>query len=186
VRSFDVAAILVCLAAAFAYVNLRYLRLHPNVGIMLLALVASVVWQALAAAWAPAGRAAAAFTSHLDLHDVLLHWMLGALLFAGALRVDLSELRNQQATVALLAILGTAVSTALIAAAAYAVLRLAGAQPTFVACAVFGAVVSPTDPVAVLGFMRQVDAPRTSRRSSPASRCSTMASASSCSRCWPA
>ena len=158
--AFDVVAILVSLAAGFAYVNVRYLRLHPSVGIMLMALVASAGWQAAAAVWPDAGRAAAAFTSHIDLNDALLHWMLGALLFAGALRVDLSELRNQQAAVALLAVVATALSTVMIGAASYGLLRAAGASPPFVACCLFGAVVSPTDPVAVLGFMKQVDAPK--------------------------
>ena len=158
--TFDVVAILVSLAAAFAYLNHRYLRLHPSVGIMLLALVGSIAWQGAAAVWPPAARAAAAFTAHIDLNDALLHWMLGGLLFAGALQVDLRELRNQQAAVAVLAVFGTALSTFLIAGAAYGLLRAAGATPPFVACAVFGAVVSPTDPVAVLGFMKQVGAPK--------------------------
>ena len=156
---FDVVALLVCLAAGSAYVNHRYLRLHPSVGIMLLAVVGSAAWQAMAAVWPPAGRAAAAFTSHIDLNDALLHWMLGALLFAGALRVDLSELRNQQAAVAVLAVVGTVLSTVLVAAASFGLLRAAGVAVPFLACAVFGAVVSPTDPVAVLGFMKQVAAP---------------------------
>ena len=158
--AFDVVAILVSLAAAFAYLNHRYLRLHPSVGIMLLALVGATAWQAAAAAWPPAGRAAAAFAGHLDLNDALLHWMLGSLLFAGALRVDLSELRNQQVAVAVLSVLGTVLSTALIAVASYGLLRAAGIHAPWIGCAIFGAVVSPTDPVAVLGFLKQVDAPR--------------------------
>ncbi len=157
---FDVVAILVSLAAAFAYLNHRYLRLHPSVGIMLLALVTAVVWQAAAAVFPGAGRAADAFAGHLDLNDALLHWMLGALLFAGALRVDLSELRNQRGAVVILSVLGTVLSTAIIAGLSYALLRGVGVRPPWVACGVFGAVVSPTDPVAVLGFMRQVDAPK--------------------------
>ncbi len=157
---FDVVAILVTAAAASAYLNYRYLRLHPSVGIMLMALVASVAWQGLAAAWPPAGRAAVAFTSHIDLNDALLHWMLGALLFAGALRVDLSELRNQRAAVVVLSVLGTPLSTVMVAGLSYGLLRLGGVRPPLVACAIFGAVVSPTDPVAVLGFMKQVDAPK--------------------------
>ena len=159
-ETFDVVAILVCLAAAFAYLNARYLRLHPSVGIMLIAILTSLAWQAAALAWPAAGQAAAAFAGHLHLGDVLLHWMLGLLLFAGALRVDLSELRNQQGAVAVLAIVGTVLSTLLIAAASYGLLRLAGVGgPLWLACAVFGAVVSPTDPVAVLGFMKAVKAP---------------------------
>ena len=153
-------AILVCLAAGFAYVNLRYLRLHPGVGIMLLALVASAAWQGVALVWPPAGRAAVAFTRHIDLNDALLHWMLGALLFAGALRVDLSELRNQRTAVAVLSVVGTVLSAGIIAGLSYGLLRAAGVTPPVVACCVFGAVVSPTDPVAVLGFLKQVDAPK--------------------------
>ncbi len=157
---FDVVAILVSVAAVFAYLNHRYLRLHPSVGIMLLAVIGSIAWQALAAIWPGARWAAEAFAGHLSLGEVLLRWMLGALLFAGALRVDLSELRNQQATVTVLAVVATAISTAIIAGASYGLLRLAGVHPPLLACAIFGAVVSPTDPVAVLGFMKEVAAPR--------------------------
>ena len=158
--TFDVVAILVCVAAAFAYLNQRYLRLHPD-GRHHAAGPSSgrSPGQLAALAWPAVGEAADAFTSHLDLNDALFHWMLGALLFAGALQVDLRELRNQQATVAVLAVVGTVLSTAIIAAASYGLLRLAGVQPTWLACAIFGAVVSPTDPVAVLGFMKQVGAP---------------------------
>ena len=159
--AFDIVAILVCLAAAFAYVNFRYLRLHPSIGVMLMALSVSLAWQGAALVWPAAGAAAAAFTRHINLNDVLLHWMLGALLFAGALQVDLSELRSQRLHVASLAVVGTLLSTAIVAALAYGLLRLAGVgRPPVLACAVFGSIVSPTDPVAVLGFTKHVRAPK--------------------------
>jgi CPA1 family monovalent cation:H+ antiporter len=160
VDPFDVVAILVSVAALFAYLNHRYLRLHPSVGIMLLAVIGSVAWQAVAAVWPAAGAAAEAFGGHLSLSDALLRWMLGALLFAGALRVDLGELRSQQAIIAVLSVVATVLSTGIIAGGAYGLLRLAGVHPPLVACAIFGAVVSPTDPVAVLGFMKEVAAPK--------------------------
>ncbi len=156
---YDAVAILVTAAAAFAYVNHRVLKLHPTVGIVVQALAAAAAWRAAAAVWPAAARAAAGLRAGVDLNAALFHWMLGPLLFAGALRVDLHHLRTHRATVAVLSVLGTALSAAVVAGAAYAVLRLAGVPAPLPWCAVFGAVVSPTDPVAVLGFLKAAAAP---------------------------
>ncbi len=158
--SFQIVAILVSVAALFAYLNHRYLHLHPTVGIMVQALAASFGWIVLERFVPKARDLSADFRQHLDLNEALFHWMLGPLLFAGALHVDTSELRNRRVAVAVLSLLGTLFSTTLIAATSYAVLRVLGYGVPFGVCALFGAIISPTDPVAVLGFLKSIDAPK--------------------------
>ena len=86
--------------------------------------------------------------------------MLGGLLFAGAMQLDLAELHHQRISVGVLAIVGTVMSTFIVAGLAYLLCRMTGINVSFGMCAVFGAVISPTDPVAVMGFLKTVQAPR--------------------------
>jgi CPA1 family monovalent cation:H+ antiporter len=158
--AFQVVAILVTLAAVFAYLNDRYLRLHPTVGVMLLTIIAAVTWMGVAHFWPAASGISADFRQHVDLNAAVFHWMLGPLLFAGALHVDWAELRSQRTHVTVLAVLGTLLSTAAVTAAAYGLGRLFGLGLPLQACALFGAIISPTDPVAVLGFMKMIHSPR--------------------------
>ncbi len=158
--SFQVVAILVTLAAVFAYLNDRYLRLHPTVGVMLLTIAAAVTWMGVASFWHAASGISADFRQHVDVNAAVFHWMLGPLLFAGALHVDWGELHSQRTPVTILAVLGTLLSTAAVTAAAYGLGRAFGLDLPLHTCALFGAIISPTDPVAVLGFMKMIHAPR--------------------------
>ncbi len=157
--SFQVVAILVSLAAVFAYINHRFLKLHPTVGIMLQALLASIAWLGVQQICPPARGWTTEFLQHIDLNEALFHWMLGSLLFAGALHVDLSELYSRRGTVAVLSILGTILSTFAIAGVGFGLLHAFGIAVPFGTCAIFGAIVSPTDPVAVMSFLKKVNAP---------------------------
>jgi CPA1 family monovalent cation:H+ antiporter len=153
--SFQLVAILISLSALFALINHRFLRLHPTVGIMFQSLVVSLVWRAVGGIWP--GALAITHSMRVDLNEAVFHWMLGGLLFAGAMHVNLSELKNQWLPVGVLSLAGTIISTFVIAGLTYAALMR---NVPFIACAVFGAVISPTDPVAVLGFLKKIDAPR--------------------------
>jgi CPA1 family monovalent cation:H+ antiporter len=148
-------AILISLAAVFAWINHRFLRLHPTVGIMFQSLIVSLLWRGIGVVWP--GALAISRSLQVNLNEAVFHWMLGGLLFAGAMQVDWSELKKQWLAVGVLSLAGTVVSTFTVAGLAYWALR--GSVP-FIACAVFGAVISPTDPVAVLGFLKKIDAPR--------------------------
>jgi CPA1 family monovalent cation:H+ antiporter len=155
--SFQIVAILVSLAAVFSFINHRFLKLHPTVGIMLLALLASVAWLTVQSIWPPAIRLTDRF--HIDLSEALFHWMLGGLLFAGAMRVNFSELQNQRLAVTFLSVGGTLISTFIVAGISYALCRLTRLDASFGQCALFGAIISPTDPVAVMGFLKTIHAP---------------------------
>jgi CPA1 family monovalent cation:H+ antiporter len=156
-NSFQIVAILISLAAIFAFINHRLLKLHPTVGIMLQALLASLIWRGILHIWPAAAVVSDSF--RFDLNEALFHRMLGGLLFAGAMRVNLSELKSQWLSVGVLSLAGTVMSTFIVAGLAYAVCRSTGIHATFGVCAVFGAVISPTDPVAVMGFLKTIDAP---------------------------
>ncbi|MEQ9331533.1 sodium:proton antiporter [Thalassobaculum sp.] len=154
---FHVAALLVVLTTVFAAVNHHLLRLPTTVGLLVMALAASLATMAVDAALPALGIADAvrAQVEAIDFDNTLMDSMLGFLLFAGALTVDLNDLKAQRWIVALMASLGVVLSTVLVGLG-YA--WLAGV-PVVVAL-VFGALISPTDPVAVLGVLKQVEVPK--------------------------
>ncbi len=161
VTDFEVAAILITLTAGLAYFNARVLRLPSAIGLMATALLGSVLVLVLdrlqLTAVAPR---VAALLDHVNLSYALLHGMLGILLFAGALHVDLDDLRELRLPITVLAIGGTALSTALVGFASYFVLALLGIDVELVYCLLFGALISPTDPIAVLGILKAAKAPK--------------------------
>lgn len=148
----QVASLLIILAAAFGTVNYLYLRLPQSIGILVVALAAAVA--AMVLDWAlPVLHVEAAlrdFVASIDFSDALLEGMLGLLLFAGALHVKLEDLREQAVVVLVMATLGVAISVAVVGVA----FSWLTGMP-LLAALVFGAIVSPTDPVAVLGVLRE-------------------------------
>lgn len=158
---FQVAAILISLTAGLAYLNARVLRLPSAIGLMATALLGSVL--VLILDMAQVTEVAPRVTElldHVDLSYALLHGMLGILLFAGALHVDLADLREFRMPIAVLALGGTALSTALVGIASYYALGGLGLDVPLVHCLLFGALISPTDPIAVLGILKAAKAPK--------------------------
>lgn len=156
---FGLLSTLVCLAAAFSLINHRWLRLPRTIGVMVLSLAGSVV-VVVGGREVPSLHArAVALVSHIDFSAVVLHGMLAFLLFAGALQLDLAALRRQKAPVLSLAVLGTGLSALIVAALLRGVLDLTGLHASWNLCFLFGALISPTDPIAVLDMLRRVGAP---------------------------
>lgn len=155
--AFDIAAILIVLAAFCGYLNHLYLKLPPTIGLVAIALFASLAMLGLDAA-IPAINVVEdikAFVGGIDFYDALMHGMLGFILFAGALHVNFSDLREQKWMVLLTATIGLLISTAFIGG----VLHYWAGLPLLVAL-VFGALISPTDPVAVLGMLKTIHVPK--------------------------
>jgi len=153
----QIASLLVCLAAFLGVVNHFLLRLPSAIGLVITGLVAALAIIGLDEIF-PAltiEETVRRLVLEIDFSDALLEGMLGFLLFAGALHVDLETLRQQKWVVALTASIGVLISTALVAAGFG---WLAGA-PLLVAL-VFGALISPTDPVAVLGILKSAQVPK--------------------------
>ncbi|MEZ4400633.1 MAG: sodium:proton antiporter [Kofleriaceae bacterium] len=157
---FQVAAVLLTLTAALAYINARILRLPSAIGLMTTALLASLVGLALDAAGVTDVAARVdLLLIRVDLAHALLHGMLGVMLFAGALHVNLGDLREQRAQIIALALGATALSTALVGLGAYYLFGALGMPISFISCLLFGALISPTDPIAVLGILKSAGAP---------------------------
>lgn len=157
---FDILAIVITLTAGFCYINHRFIGLPVTIGVMLIALVASLILQVVDLFGFHLEDAAEAWLRTIDFNKTLLHGMLSFLLFAGALHVNLNDLLDQKWTIGLLATVGTIVSTFLVGTFAWWVLHLLGVPLSYLMCLVFGALISPTDPIAVLGILKNAQAPK--------------------------
>ena len=157
---FDLLAVLLVLAGGLGYLNHRLLRLPPTVGLMALTLAASLAAVAAGEVFPALEDQAAAFVRRIDFGQAVLKGMLGFLLFAGALHLDLGDLSREKAAIAALATVGVAVSTLLVGGLAWCLLALLGIPTPPTSCLLFGALISPTDPVAVLALLKRVGAPR--------------------------
>jgi monovalent cation:H+ antiporter, CPA1 family len=159
---FDVAAILITLAAALSWINHKYLKLPSTVGLALMGAVASIIVLLLDLATPnfQIGESVRGFLTNIDFEKTLMQGMLSFLLFAGALHVDLGDLRRHGWQVATLSTLGVFASTFMIGFGLLFVTRLVGLDVPLVWCLVFGALISPTDPVAVMGAMKSANTPR--------------------------
>jgi CPA1 family monovalent cation:H+ antiporter len=153
---FDIASALVLLAALFGYLNLRFLKLPPSIGLMIIALVSSLAVILLDQV-TPSYHMRAIITEfigRIDLSEALMKGMLAFLLFAGALHVNFDDLYERRFTIASLATAGVIISTVLTGYAAYYIFKIAGLDIPLVYALVFGALISPTDPVAVIGILK--------------------------------
>jgi monovalent cation:H+ antiporter, CPA1 family len=158
--AYETLGALLTIAAAFAYLNHRFLRLPPAIGLMAMSLVLSLLLLAAGAAGLPVTRATSAWLDHVAFNETLLHGMLGALLFAGALHINVDDLRKEGPVVLALALGGTLISTALVGGAMFLVLPYLHLPIPFGYCLLFGSLISPTDPIAVLGILRQARIPK--------------------------
>ncbi|GAB3848983.1 sodium:proton antiporter [Hymenobacter terrigena] len=153
-------ALLLVIAAAFAYVNLRFLKMPTAIGLMLLGLVASLALVGLARFEVKPVLEFAKLVNRLDFSTIVMQVMLGFLLFAGAIHVDTRSLGRLRWPVSVLALVGTPLSTAIVAGAMYLLLPWFGLPTPFIYCLLFGALISPTDPVAVLSILTKANIPK--------------------------
>ena len=155
---FDILAILLSLAAAFSWLNHRFIRLPTSIGLMLIALLLSLALliAPLDSEWQTALKQ---LLEDVDFEDTVLHGMLGFLLFAGALHVDLHDLVRHKGVIATLASASVVVATLLIGLGGWLLFGLIGLDVPFIYCLLFGALISPTDPIAVLGILKNAGAP---------------------------
>lgn len=157
---FEVSAILIVLTAILSFINARFIRLPTMIGVMFLSLLPSLALAITGGAAWGIKPYAARLLAHVDFNQALLHGMLGFLLFAGSLKIDLEDLRSEWDAVMILSLIGTALSTFAIGGGIWLLLRLTRGEMPFVPCLLFGALISPTDPVAVLGILKSAGAPR--------------------------
>lgn len=158
---FEIFATLISLAALFGYINFRFLKLPTTIGMMAMALVLSLILIWVGQYSPSVFESARGLLESIDFNQTLMHSMLGFLLFAGALHVNLNDLREQKWVVALLATVGTVLSTFLVGIAAWSVLDgLFDLGVPFIYCLLFGSLISPTDPIAVMGVLKRIGVPK--------------------------
>jgi monovalent cation:H+ antiporter, CPA1 family len=156
----NIVAILLVLTAAFSYLNHRYLKWPMTIGVMAIALALSLVIVVLDRLGYAALRGHEhALLSSIDFSEVLMQGMLSFLLFAGALHVDINQLRRVAWQVGVLAIAGTALSTLIVGFGSAYLLAALGISIPLVHCLLFGALISPTDPIAVLSVLKSAHVP---------------------------
>ena len=157
---FDILAVLITLSAVFSYLNHRYIRLPTTIGLMLIALLMSL-GLIVAGQWGVGlEQQARLLLTSIDFNQALLHGMLSFLLFAGALHVNLSDLAQQKWIIGSLATFGVVISTVLVGTSTWWILGYLDIPMPWTYCLLFGALISPTDPIAVLGILKSARIPK--------------------------
>jgi CPA1 family monovalent cation:H+ antiporter len=162
VNAFDIASVLIAIAAICGYLNYRVLRLPATSGTLAIALFSSLVIvavEALIPGW-PLAASINRFLGDIDFTETLMRGLLSFLLFAGALHVDLEGLSEHKWTIGVLSTIGVLLSTAVVGVLTWWTFGLAGIAMPLVVGLVFGALISPTDPIAVMGLLRELRAPQ--------------------------
>jgi len=157
---FDVIAVLIVLSALFSYLNYRFLHLPTTIGLMVLSLLLSLGVVIVGRVLPSVSAGAQAMLEHVDFGETVLHGMLGLLLFAGALHVDIGELNEQRLAISVLALVGTILSTVVTGFCLWWLLGLLGLDLKLIYCLLFGALIAPTDPIAVLAILRGLPVPK--------------------------
>jgi len=158
---FSIGAVLVGLSALFGYLNYRFLKLPHTIGLVVIALAASltIVLMDLVTPSLGLGHWVIGMLRQIDFNEALMHGMLSFLLFAGALHADLSAFRSRRGTIAVMAVIGTLISTFAVGFGMWVLAGIGGFDLPFIWALVFGALISPTDPVAVLSLFKTVKVP---------------------------
>jgi CPA1 family monovalent cation:H+ antiporter len=161
--AFDLIAILLVLTATFAWINHRFIRLPHSIGLLIMGLGASLVLIGieLAVPHVLLYEDLAGIIRQIDFQGTVLNGMLAFLLFAGALHVDLAILRDRAWAVGSMATLGIVISTAIVGIGFWLAARVLEIPLPFAWALIFGALISPTDPLAVLSILKAVRVPET-------------------------
>jgi len=157
---YSIATILIVLSAIFGYINVRFLKLPITIGLMVITIIFTVVLVIIGQFDDTLLLKEKAFILQIDFETVLLDIMLSFLLFAGALHTNFDQLKVQRAPILAFATFGVLTSTFLVGIAMYYILQLIGMEVSFINCLLFGALISPTDPIAVLGILKKAGAPK--------------------------
>jgi len=156
----NIFAILITITAVFSYINLRFIGLPISIGVMVMAFGLSLLVNVLSWIGVHLEDQARLFLGRIDFDKTLLHGMLSFLLFAGALHINLNDLAERKWSIAALASIGTLISTFLVGTLTWLLLGWLGVQLSYFYCLLFGALISPTDPIAVLGILKTAGVPK--------------------------
>ncbi|MDH0675249.1 sodium:proton antiporter [Empedobacter sp. GD03861] len=154
-------SVLIVLAALFSYANLRFLKLPGTIGIMIIAMLVSIAIRLLGDSYFPdATKDMFQLFNSLDFNEILMGAMLNFLLFAGAMHVNILDLKNLRWTIATYATISVVLSEFIISVILYYIAPYFGIQIPYIYCLLFGTLISPTDPIVVLGILKQAKVPK--------------------------
>ncbi|OAQ41560.1 sodium:proton antiporter [Pedobacter psychrophilus] len=153
-------SILIVVSAFFAYFNYRYLKLPSSIGLMLIALVSSICLVITGKLFNSALDDVTLFIRSFDFSDLVLGSMLSFMLFAGAIHINIDDLKKQKIPVMVFSTLSVLFSTFLVGSIAFFILPFFGFNISYVNCLLFGSLISPTDPIAVLGILKETKVPK--------------------------
>jgi len=158
---YNLITVIIVLTAIFGYINFRFIKLPGTIGIMLMSLVVSLLVIASGYLYPNLFIQIIGIIKTIDFNTALMKVMLAFLLFAGAIHVDIKKLRKESASIISFSTFGVIVSTFIIAALLFVVTKWFGMPIGFIYCLLFGALISPTDPIAVLGILKKANIPPT-------------------------
>jgi CPA1 family monovalent cation:H+ antiporter len=157
---FHTFSILIVLSALFAYINFRYLKLPASIGLMLIALVASIILFIIGTLFPDILSEVTVFIKSFDFSELLLGSMLSFMLFAGAIHINIDDLKREKIPILAFSTISVVLSTFIVGGATYYILPFFGLNISFISCLLFGSLISPTDPIAVLSILKSVNVPK--------------------------
>ena len=157
----NIIAIIISISSAFSYINYRFIKLPTTIGVLIIAIICSLILIAISSlGYIQFEKSAELVISNIDFDQTLMHGMLSFLLFAGALHVNIDDLAKQKWVIISLASIGLLFSTFLIGSFTWIIFNLLNVDLDYIYCLVFGALISPTDPIAVLGILKKAGIPK--------------------------
>lgn len=156
---YSILTLLIVLTAAFSYVNFRFIRLPPTIGVMMISLLCSLVLVIAGTFYPAIVQGPASVITSLDFETLLMRILLSFLLFAGAIHIDVQKLKKELVPILTFATAGVLLSTFIVGGLMYGVFQLFQMPIPFIYCLLFGALISPTDPIAVLGILKEAKIP---------------------------
>jgi CPA1 family monovalent cation:H+ antiporter len=158
--AYFIATVLIFLSAIFGYINVRFLKMPNTIGLMIITIFFTLAVLLLSYIDPTLLNLEKSIISSIDFKTVLLDEMLSFLLFAGALHTNFEQLKIQRWPILLFSTLGVISSTFLVGGAMFFILQILNFEINFIYCLLFGALISPTDPIAVLGILKQAGVPK--------------------------
>ncbi|MEO9257637.1 MAG: cation:proton antiporter, partial [Crocinitomicaceae bacterium] len=151
---------LIVLSSLFSYINARFIKMPSTVGVMMIAMIVSIALVIFGNLVPETQSRLTSFVKSINLHDLLMGAMLNFLLFAGALHIRINDLKEQRFAIIIFSSVSVVLSTFVVGILLYIILILFSFPVSFIECLIFGALISPTDPIAVLGVLKNAKVPR--------------------------
>ena len=156
---YNIITILIILAAIFGYINIRLIKLPRTIAIMLMSLVASLIVIGIRDIFPHFFSKAIEDFGAINFHNAVMKVMLSFLLFAAAINVDLNKLRSERTAIIAFSTIGVFISTVVVGTLFYGIVHVMGLSVDYLYCLLFGALISPTDPIAVVGILKKAKIP---------------------------